>query len=158
MDLMHRYLTDKFDWYEACLAQHDRKHGHVHIKPSLVSLLKHMRRGQDARMHLLAIHMGVTKRRVGQIVAEGVECGVLTLLPDPDDGRASIVRVTEEGLAICDQAIDALHEIEAELIRRIGRENFAVLTRVLQMDWGPPVLPGDSDEPSRATRRAEVQA
>lgn len=152
MFAMHRYLTDKFDWYEECLKQHDRKHGHLHIKPSLVPLLKQMDRGQDARMHLLAIRMGVSRRRVSQVVAEGVECGMLSVHPDPDDGRITIVRVTELGLKSCEEAIDAMRAIEAELCKRIGRENVAELTRLLRMDWGPPVLAEDSVEYRRPAR------
>jgi DNA-binding MarR family transcriptional regulator len=149
LDFLHQYLTDRFDWYEACMQQHDRLHGQVHIKPSLVSMLKHMERDQDARMHLLAVRMGVTRRRVSQIAAEGVECGVLAVVPDPDDARASIVRLTEEGLRICDGAIETLKRIEAELTKRIGAKNVADLIRLLKMDWGPAELIEDSPQKRR---------
>lgn len=153
MDLLHRYLTDKFDWYEACFEHYDRRRQHVHVKPSLVPLLKQMERGQDARMHLLAVRMGVTRRRVSQIVAEGVECGMLTVTQDPDDARAAIVRLTDEGQRICDEAIEAMRRIEAELTKRIGARNVAELLRLLSMDWGPAVLPEDApDRPRRAAR------
>lgn len=149
MDYLHRYLTDRSDWYEACLERNARRRGNVHIKPSLVAVLKQMERGQDARMHLLAVRMGVTRRRVAQIVAEGVECGVLATIPDPDDARAAIVRLTEEGQRVCDETIDALRHVEAELVKRIGARNVADLVRLLKMDWGPAVLPEDSPEDTR---------
>lgn len=156
MELLHRYLTDKSDWYEACLERYDRRRDHVHVKPSLVPLLKQMERGRDARMHLLAVRMGVTRRRVSQIVAEGVECGMLTVTQDPDDARAAIVRVTEEGLRICEESIEAMERIEAELIKRIGARNVAELQRLLSMDWGPAVLPEDApDRPRKAARARE---
>lgn len=158
MDYLHRYLTDRFDWYDACLQQHDRRRGHVHIKPSLVPLLKQMERGQDARMHLLAVRMGVTRRRVSQIVAEGVECGVLATFADPDDARAAIVRLTDEGQRICDEAIDAMRRIEAELVKRIGARNVAELVRLLKMDWGPAVLTEDSLEIARARVETTVSS
>lgn len=158
MDLMHRYLTDKADWYEACQQRYDELRDHVHMKPTLVPLLKQMERGQDARMHLLAVRMGVTRRRVSQIVAEGVECGVLAVLQDPDDARAAIVRLTEEGKRICDETIAAMHRIERELIKRIGARNVAELTRLLKMDWGPPSLPEDSPDRVRKAARAEAQS
>lgn len=158
MELLHRYLTDKSDWYEACLQRYDQRRGHVHVKPSLVPLLKQMERGQGARMHLLAVRMGVTRRRVSQIVAEGVEAGILTLTPDPDDARVGIVRLTAEGERICEAAIEAMHRIEAELVRRIGAKNVAELLRLLKMDWGPAMLPEDSPEYPRNEAGAEAQS
>jgi DNA-binding MarR family transcriptional regulator len=155
MELLHRYLTDKADWYEQCLEQYDRKRGLVHVKPTIVPLLKVMERGKDSRMHMLAIRMGVTKRRVSQIVAEGIECGLLALVSDPNDARVAMVRVTDEGQRICDEEIAAMHSIEVELAKRIGRENVAQIMRLLAMDWGPPLLAEDSPEPSRRKRIAE---
>lgn len=149
MELLHRYLTDKFDWYEICLQRYDERRGHVHVKPSLVPLLKQMERGQGARTHLLAVRMGVTRRRVSQIVAEGVECGMLTVTQDPDDSRAAIVWLTDEGQRICDEAIEAMHRIEVELTKRIGAKNVADLLRLLKMDWGPAVLVEDSPDQRR---------
>jgi DNA-binding MarR family transcriptional regulator len=156
MELLHRFLTDKFDWYETCLQRYDERRGHVHVKPSLVPLLKQMERGQGARMHLLAVRMGVTRRRVSQIVAEGVESGMLTVTQDPDDARAAIVRLTDEGQRICDEAIEAMHRIEAELIKRIGARNVAELLRLLKMDWGPAVLVEDSPDQKRKLANTEA--
>ncbi len=158
MALLHQFLTDKYDWYETCQQQYDKARGRVHIKPTLVQLLKHMERGQGARIALLAVRMGVSRRRVSQIAAEGVEAGILVLVDDPDDGRVSIVNVSPEGQQILDQAVDAMHEIEAELARRIGRENLALLTRLLTMDWGPAVLPADSPDSPRPKTRMETSS
>lgn len=144
MDLLHRYLTDKFDWYDACLQRYAKRRGHVHIKPSMIQLLKHMVRGEDARMHLLALKMGVTRRRISQIVAEGLESGLLAAFQDPEDARVTLVRLTEDGQRICDEDVAAMHRMEAELAKRIGAKNVAELTRILKMDWGPPMLPEDS--------------
>lgn len=158
MDFLHRYLTDKFDWYEQCMVEHSKAVGSVHIKPPVVQLLKQLERGQRARMALLAVRMGVTRRRVSQIAAEGVAAGVLEVVADPDDARVSIVRLSPSGQAICDAEIQSLAAIEAELKRRIGRERFAELVALLRMDWGPAVLDEDSPEPRRpAAKREKVR-
>jgi DNA-binding MarR family transcriptional regulator len=157
MELMHRFLTDKYDWYEACQQQYDRARGRLHIKPTLVQLLKQLERDQGSRIALLAVRMGVSRRRVSQIAAEGVEAGILELVADPDDARVSIVQVSPEGQRILDQAIEAMHEIEAELARRIGRENLAQLIKLLKMDWGPAVLPADSPDRPRTEIRSETR-
>ena len=152
MDIMHQYLTDKFDWYEVCLERRDKALGHVHLKPTVVQLIKHMERDHGSRIALLAVRMGVTRRRVSQIAAEGVAAGLLELVDDPDDARVSIVQLTEQGRRSVTEAIATMREIEAELARRIGRENVAQLIRILRRDWGPPVVAEDSTEPSRARR------
>jgi DNA-binding MarR family transcriptional regulator len=158
MELMHQFLTDKYDWYEAFQQQYDKARGRLHIKPTLVQLLKHMERDQGSRIALLAVRMGVSRRRVSQIAAEGVEAGILELVADPDDGRVSIVRVSPDGQQILDKAIEAMHEIEAELARRIGRENLAQLVKLLKMDWGPPVLPSDSPDRPRTQTPSEARS
>jgi DNA-binding MarR family transcriptional regulator len=157
MELMHRFLTDKYDWYEACIQQHNKARGQVHIKPTVVQLLKHMERNQGSRIALLAVRMGVSRRRVSQVAAEGVKAGLLELVADPEDARVSLVQVSAEGQEIADRAIEGMHAIEAELARRIGRENLQQLTRLLKMDWGPPELREDSNDRRRQARQTERQ-
>lgn len=155
MDFLHRHLTDKFDWYETCLQRCADKRGQVHIKPAIVALLKQMERGTDARMHLLAVKMGITRRRVSQIVAEGAECGLLEVFQDPDDARASIVRLSPQGQEICDEVIETMKQVEADLVKRIGAKNVSELIRILKMDWGPAALSGES---ARTRLTAELES
>jgi DNA-binding MarR family transcriptional regulator len=137
MSLMHRSLSDKFEWYELCLERRALKLGHSHAKPSLVSILKHMRRDAPSRIALLAQRSGMSRRRVSQIVAEGVGAGILRLVDDPDDKRVSLVTMSEDGQQMCDAEVHSIHVIEAELAQRIGRGNLQKLKELLEMDWGP---------------------
>lgn len=144
MSLMHRYLNDKAEWYELCLQRRALELGYSHIKPSIVSILKHMQRGAPSRIALLAQRAGTTRRRVSQVVAEGVEAGILELVDDPDDKRVSLVTLSVAGQAMCDADITSMHAVEAELARRIGRANLQKLTELLAMDWGPAEVAADT--------------
>lgn len=150
--LMHQFLMEKVEWYEACLQRRAAALGYDHLKPTLVQLIKNMTPGGPSRIAVLAERLAVTRRRVSQIVAEGVELGVLELVADPHDGRVMLVQLSERGLDIVDAAVAAMIAIEAELARRIGRANLDALTRVLHMDWGPAEV-RDAAAPRRALRR-----
>jgi DNA-binding MarR family transcriptional regulator len=139
--LMHQFMTEKAEWYEASLARRDESLGRPHIKPTLIPLLKILERDRPSRMAVLALRMGVTRRRIGQIAAEGVQAGVLEFVPDPDDARVTLLQHSALGNQMVDQAIESMHVIEAELERRIGRKNLESLIKVLRMDWGPVVVP-----------------
>jgi DNA-binding MarR family transcriptional regulator len=159
MDLMNRYLTDKNDWYETCLKQRNKALGQEHVPSSLVPLLKHLRFDESSRIALLAVHMGVSRRRVSQIAAEGVALGLLEMVADPNDARVSLVRLSGHGFEVCRQAIENMRTIETELAKRIGRENVALLVAILKMDWGPPELAEDSPQLLRTSlkHRQETQ-
>jgi DNA-binding MarR family transcriptional regulator len=137
---LHNVLTDKFEWYDACLRDYDRRLGYEHLRPTLVPLLKHLDRTSASRIAVLAERMSVTRRRVAQIVAEGVQDGVLQTEPDPDDKRAVLVRHSAQGQLMVDRAIESIALVEAEIARRIGRKNVQRLVELLGSDWGPAVL------------------
>jgi DNA-binding MarR family transcriptional regulator len=140
MPLMHQVLFEKADWYEACLAQRAQELGYAYIPVPLAQLIKHMARGVPARIALLAERIGVTRRRISQVAAEGVKQGVLELVADADDKRVLLVRMSPAGQQMADAAIASMHRIEAELARRIGRRQLETLIALLALDWGPAAV------------------
>jgi DNA-binding MarR family transcriptional regulator len=149
MPLMHQFLLDKADWYEACLARLAQALGYGYIPPSVALLLRHMTVGTPARIALLAQRIGVTRRRISQIAAEGVKLGVLELIEDADDKRVLLVQLSPGGTQMANGAVASMHRIEAELARRIGRSKLDSLTELLAMDWGPAEV--QPEPPARAT-------
>jgi len=161
MPLMHQFLFDKADWYEACLAQQAQALGYGYIPPSVALLLRHMTVGTPARIALLAQRIGVTRRRISQIAAEGVKLGVLELVEDAGDRRVLLVQLSPGGTQMANGAIASMHRIEDELARRIGRRQLDALIELLAMDWGPaqvqsaaPPRAADSATPTPARKRA----
>jgi DNA-binding MarR family transcriptional regulator len=151
---MHQFLMEKCEWYETCLQRRARELGYAHLKPTLVQLIKNMTPDGPSRIALLAERLGVTRRRVSQIVAEGVELGILEFVQDPHDARVALVQLSERGLDMVDAAVVGMIEIEAELARRIGRANLDTLTQILRMDWGPAGLRDSNAAAAPKPRRA----
>ena len=151
MPLMHQLLSEKAEWYEACLAQHARDSGFTYIPKSVGQLLRNMTAETPVRIALLAQLIGVTRRRVSQIAAEGVKLGVLELVEDADDKRVMLVRLSRGGTKMTNAVIASMHEIEAEIARRVGRSKFDALIELLAMDWGPAEI-------NRARRTASATA
>lgn len=79
------------------------------------------------RITTLAARMEVTKQGVGQLVSELEAVGVLERAPDPTDGRAKLVRLTDKGRAALFDGLAALGATEAKLREALGQ---AELTRL----------------------------
>jgi DNA-binding MarR family transcriptional regulator len=80
----------------------------------------------------LSAALGVSKQAVQQFVDELVAEGAVERVPDPDDGRGKIVRLTARGVASITDGNAVKREIERRYRRRAGAERFAVLQEVLE--------------------------
>src|SRR6185312_3841989 len=66
-----------------------------------------------SRLTTLAARSGMTHQSMGELV-HALECaGYLERRPDPGDGRARIIRLTEKGQGLVRQALRDIREIEA---------------------------------------------
>jgi hypothetical protein len=72
MPLLHQMLTERIDWYDNVLQQQAEHYGYGYVGQSTIALVKHLSRDGTSRIALLADRMGVTRRRVAQIVGEAV--------------------------------------------------------------------------------------
>lgn len=72
-----------------------------------------------------------SKQAVGKRIQEMVEAGLVTVEPDPHDGRASIVRRTAEGDRTLVVLMDELAGLEAELAEEVGEERYRTFRAVL---------------------------
>jgi DNA-binding MarR family transcriptional regulator len=70
------------------------------------------------RMGRLAEDLGVNQSNASRLVDRLVEQGLVRRVPDPEDGRASLVEVTDEGRAL----LDAVNEHRLTELRAIVEE------------------------------------
>jgi DNA-binding MarR family transcriptional regulator len=73
---------------------------------------------------------------MGEVIRELVDIGILEMVPDPTDGRAKIVRYTDEGLEFTGQGFQHLRELEDRFEEEFGADYEAarrVLERVASM-------------------------
>src|SRR5207342_2282674 len=75
---------------------------------------------------------GLSKQAVNDTLSELERCGYIERHPDPQDGRARIVRLTDRGRALQAAAHQTSRELEAEWADIVGEERFAGLRSTLQ--------------------------
>jgi DNA-binding MarR family transcriptional regulator len=75
-----------------------------------------------SRLTDLAADAGLTKQAVGEAVSELERLGYLTRVPDPEDGRAKIIKLTDRGMDAVIKGRRIFGEIEREWAEQIGPE------------------------------------
>lgn len=73
---------------------------------------------EGTRLTTLAQRAGLTHQSVGEVVAVLERRGYVVRLPDPADGRAKLVRLTESGSRLVRTAVAVIAEIEEEWSQR----------------------------------------
>jgi len=66
------------------------------VRPSHAALFPHIDLG-GTRVTVLAERVGITKQAISQLVGDLEAQGTLERVPDPSDGRARLVRFTDQG-------------------------------------------------------------
>lgn len=96
----------------------------------------------------LAVRLGVTKAAVGQLVDKLEKKGLVVRAPDPEDGRAVIVRPTDKAKTAYQTARKAIIAIEKEWTARLGDASADAFERTLRR------LKAWSEESERSGREA----
>ena len=108
---------------------HDRlsEQGHPHIRPAHGNVFQWLD-DEGTRVSVLADRAQMTKQSMGELVAHLEAHGYVERVPDPFDGRAKLVRVTEAGRDVYPLARAAIAEVEARWAERLGRARFCAAT------------------------------
>ena len=85
-----------------------------------------------SRLTDLARAAQVSKQAAGFLVNELERDGYLERVPDPEDGRARLIRVTPKGRDVIAVAMVETQRIEAEWEARLGADRFRELRRALE--------------------------
>jgi DNA-binding MarR family transcriptional regulator len=102
----------------------------VTLRPAHTSLFPHIDQG-GTRLTELAQRLGVSKQAVGQLVTDLEQLGVLERADDPQDGRAKLVRFTDQGVKALHHGLSVLRGLEGALERRLGRARMRELHQAL---------------------------
>jgi DNA-binding MarR family transcriptional regulator len=104
--------------------------GHTDLLPSHQVVFAGLGRA-GTRLTVLAHNAGMTKQAMGQIVDDLEQLGYVERTPDPEDGRAKIVRFTEAGLDFVCDAAEVLDEIWREYSTLLGTQELDQLQETL---------------------------
>jgi DNA-binding MarR family transcriptional regulator len=85
-----------------------------------------------ARLTALADRSGLTKQAVGEAVADLERLGYVERVPDPLDGRAKIIKLTERGARAIALAREIMSDIERGFADGVGEERFTDFRNTLR--------------------------
>lgn len=104
-----------------------------------------------ARLTTLAQRTGTTHQATGEVVADLVRRGYLTRVPDPADGRARLVVLTDRGRDLVRVALAEIAAIERSWLDRLAAGGLTGdLHAALRAACDPPVTPAPA--PPSSTR------
>ena len=131
---LRQLLLKRSGWFEEQIVEAAERYGYGFVTPAMNRLFAHMP-AKPVSISALARRLAVSRQAVHQTVAEACRRGILELVAHESDARLRKVRFTKKGRAMKQSAALAVREIEAELERRIGAEDFAALRRILERPW-----------------------
>jgi DNA-binding MarR family transcriptional regulator len=150
-----RGLLHAYYWADESLQNLLRSSGWPTLSPSQSMIMVNVSDGVT-RPAELARRLGVSRQAIQQTLAEMEKMGLLDLRRDPDDARAKIVQFSPKGASIQRAAQESIRTIDAELARRLGREDFRKFREtLLEKDWGP-VLRGPTRSLEARPKRARA--
>ena len=83
------------------------------------------------RASVLAERAGITKQAVGQLVDDLEQKSYVKRVPDPDDGRARLVRLTAKGRRTIEAAWEVIHELEEKVLAEVGPRTLEAAAKTL---------------------------
>jgi DNA-binding MarR family transcriptional regulator len=131
-----RLLLDAHRAQAADLVEELDERGWPELRSSHVTLLLNVDRRSGTRLTELARRAGVTKQAM-MVVADELEVrGLIRRTPDPEDGRAKVVRLTSRGRTCAAECRRAVAAVEARARRSLGGRRHDVLRETLDMLLG----------------------
>ena len=103
-----------------------RARGYTELGAAHAAILPHID-VEGTRATVIAERSGMTKQGAGQVVDDLARQGLVQRIPDPADGRASLVVFTEAGWNYLRVAAELKQEIEADYAQLLGSEQFETL-------------------------------
>lgn len=103
------------------------------LRPSQAALLLNVDRRFGTRSTELARRTGVTKQAIMVLVDELEGVGLVRRTPDPEDGRAKVVRLTARGRTCAAESRRAVAAVDARARRTLGGRRHDVLRETLEM-------------------------
>lgn len=88
----------------------------VDVRPHLYLALARIRDLQPVRISDLADVIDTERSTVSRQVAELTSLGLVSRSPDPDDGRAAVLSLTEEGQAVMGRVYEAWYAALDEML------------------------------------------
>lgn len=100
------------------------------LRPAYFSVFQHIG-AEGSRATAMAERAQITKQSMGYLVEMLEKQGYVEQVPDPSDGRARLVRLTERGRAVNKVAEEVLRQAEIEWAKKLGKNKMQKLRNIL---------------------------
>jgi DNA-binding MarR family transcriptional regulator len=128
-------------WFDEALQAALKEFGVPNVTRAQSMLIANISAG-ESRATRIARNLGVTRQAISLMIAELETRGIVEVVPDPEDGRARIVRFPEHATETRRAAAAILHYLEVTLVERLGLPAYHGLRDAMMMEWGePPKVP-----------------
>lgn len=105
--------------------------GYDDLSPSHFIVFQHMR-SEGIRSTELAEKAQMSKQAMGYLIAYLEERNYVERIPDPTDGRARLVRLTERGWGVAEVAYNTVEQLEIKWENDLGAERMQQLRSILR--------------------------
>jgi DNA-binding MarR family transcriptional regulator len=105
--------------------------GHPAIRQGHGCVFRFIHEG-GSRLTDLAESSGLSKQAVAEVVHDLEQLGYVERAPDPQDGRAKLIRLTELGAEAHRTALEIFADIERDWTERFGAERVATMRALLE--------------------------
>src|SRR5438046_3259483 len=106
--------------------------GYSDVRPGHAALFMTIDRRTGTRLTELARRAHITKQGMMLLVDELEEAGYVRRVPDPEDGRAKLVRLTARGRNYVAEARRAMAAVESRARRQLGWRRYAAFRTALE--------------------------
>jgi DNA-binding MarR family transcriptional regulator len=128
-----RLLLDAHRTLASDLVVELEERGWPDLRASQATLVLNVDRRSGTRLTELARRAGVTKQAMMVVVDELEVRGLVRRTPDPDDGRAKVVRLTARGRTCAAECRRAVAAVEARARRSLGGRRHDGLREALEL-------------------------
>ena len=129
---MIRLLGMAFDAFAAELGERVSAAGYADIRPGHGCVFGNIDPESGSRLTELAERANMTKQSVGEVTSDLEQRGYLERVADPSDGRAKIIRLTQQGREAYLMGRRLIDELERDWAERYGEERLAALREALE--------------------------
>jgi DNA-binding MarR family transcriptional regulator len=130
---MIRLLGVALDHFSTELSRRVAAAGFADIRPGHGCVFGGIDPENGSRLTELADSAMMTKQTVGEVVSDLEKRGYVERVPDPDDGRAKIIRLTTKGREVYLTGWRLNEELEQEWAARFGEDRIAALRAALEL-------------------------
>ena len=128
---MIRLLDVAFAEFSSELTRRVAEAGYTDIRPGHGCVFGYID-PEGSRLTDMAERAGMTKQSVGEAASDLEKRGYLERVPDPADGRAKIIRLTEKGRVAQAIGRGLIADIEADWAEQFGADRIAALRDALE--------------------------